>query len=82
MTNGSSYLEPYSDEQMVLEALELYAMRRHAFAEQIANPLYLKANGEPATTQEIKFARKCAKQAERLVGYAKEKVESPIIVLQ
>jgi hypothetical protein len=82
MKNGSNYLEPYTDEQMVLEALELYARRRYAFAEQLADPLYLKADGNPATTDEIKFARKCAQQADRLVGYAKEKVESPIIVLQ
>jgi hypothetical protein len=80
--NGSNYLEPYTDEQMVYEALQLYAGRRHAFARQLSDPLYLKANGEPATTDEIKFARKCARQADRLVAYAKEKVESPIIQLQ
>jgi hypothetical protein len=82
MTNGTKYLEPYTDEEMVLEALAMYAARRHAYAQQIADPQYIMANGEPPTAKEIKFARKCAQQAERLVGYAREKVESPIIVLQ
>lgn len=78
----TKYLQPYKDEEMVYEALELYAARREAFAKQIADPEYEKADGSKATEEEIAFAMSCAEQAKRLVKYAREKVESPIIVMQ
>ena len=67
---------------MLHEALLQYANRRRAFATAIQQPTYLMQNGEPATTKEIAYARTAAFQAERLVAYAKEKVESPIVLLQ
>jgi hypothetical protein len=79
---NENYLKPYTDEEMLHEALLQYANRRRAFATAIQQPTYLMQNGEPATTKEIAYARTAAFQAERLVAYAKEKVESPIVLLQ
>lgn len=82
--NGTKrkYLEKYSDEEMVYEALLLYANHRHAFASAIAQKEYRNSAGEEATMDEISFATHAAEQADRLVAYAKEKAESPIIQLQ
>jgi len=80
--NSSKYLQPYTDEEMVYEALVYYANQRHAFAQAIAQQGFVNREGKEATKEEITFAIKAAAQADRLVAYAKEKVESPIIVLQ
>ena len=77
-----NYLVPYSDEEMLLDALIYYARQRHAFAQAISQKEYKNKAGRGATIDEINFALDAAKQADRLVGYAKEKVESPVIVLQ
>jgi hypothetical protein len=81
--NGSSnYLVPYTDPEMVYNALLQYANKRHAFAQAISQKGYKNSEGSKVTKQEISFAYACCDQADRLVGYAKEKVESPIIQIQ
>lgn len=81
-TKPRLHLQPYTDAQMLHEALWMYAGHRRAFAEAIAQEDYLNSDGEPPTKKELKFAVKAADQAERLVEYAAEKAESPIIMLQ
>jgi hypothetical protein len=76
------YLEPYSDEEMVYEALLTYSLNRLKFAKAISEEGFLDRNGKSPTKEEITFAMKAAEQADRLTAYAKEKVESPIIVMQ
>jgi hypothetical protein len=80
-TQQDNYLKPYTDAQMIYEALWMYASHRHAFASQICQKDYLNASGETPTKEERMFAVKSAEQADRIVLYAKKKAESPIIEL-
>jgi len=77
-----NYLKPYKDEEMVCEALIQYANRRHAYAMAISQTGFKHTDGTDPSKEEIHFAIEAAQQADRLVGYAMEKVESPIIQLQ
>ena len=81
-TKSSKHLQQYSDEEMLFEALSMYATRRHMFARAISEKDYVNQEGVAPTKEEISFAYATAEQADRLVGYAKKKVESPIIVMQ
>ena len=76
------YLEPYTDEEMVYEALLTYSLNRLRFAKTISEEGFVDRDGNAPTHDEITFAMKAAEQADRLTTYAKEKVESPIITLQ
>ena len=76
------YLEPYTDEEMVYEALLTYSLNRLKFAKAISEGGVVDRDGKVPTHDEIAFAMKAAEQADRLTAYAKEKVESPIITLQ
>jgi len=78
----NSYLEPYTDSEMVYEALALYAAKRRAYAESMTQKGYLNSDGSVPTSAEILYAATTADQADRLTVYAKEKVESPIVLLQ
>lgn len=82
--NGTKpkFLEPYKDEEMLFEALLMYANHRHMYAKVISEKGYLNSDNEPVTEAEISFAYQAAAQADRLVDYAKAKVESPIVQLQ
>ena len=79
MTIDDKYLKPYTDAEMLYEALLFYANNRHAFAKAISEEGYKTHDGSAPTEEEITFAYNSAQQADRLVAYAKDKVESPII---
>ena len=71
-----------SDEEIVYDALRRYTVQRQTFAVAIAKPDFKLANGEAPTSDDISLAIATAQQCERLEAYAKEKVESPIILVQ
>ena len=71
-----------SDEEMVFDALRRHAAWRQQFAEAIAHKDFLKEDGTKPTKEEKMLAFQLSQQANRLAEYAKEKVDSPIIMVQ
>ena len=71
-----------TDQEMVFDALRRYAAWRTTFAEEISTEGYKYASGDEPAPEDIAFAIALAEQANRLATYAKEKMESPVIVMQ
>ena len=71
-----------TDEEIIYDALRRYAEQRNDFVEKMAQPEYLKPDGEKPNPMEINDALVLAGQCNRLVKYAKEKLQSPIILVQ
>jgi len=71
-----------TDEDIVYDALRRYTAWRQDFALQIHQPGAEKSDGTLYTDEEKSLAIQLAKQCDRLTQYAKEKVESPIILMQ
>jgi hypothetical protein len=71
-----------TDEEMVFDALRRYAAWRQEFADSIHQKDALKEDGTEYTKEEKAWSLQFAKQADRLATYAKEKVDSPIIMVQ
>ena len=71
-----------TDEEIIYDALLRYAGQRNEFVEKMAQPDYLKPDGKKPNPIEINDALVIAGQCNRLVEYAKEKLESPIILVQ
>jgi major membrane immunogen (membrane-anchored lipoprotein) len=71
-----------TDEEMVFDALRRYAAWRQEFADRIHQEGAIKSDGAEYTKEEKAWSLQAAKQADRLAEYAREKVESPIIVMQ
>ncbi len=70
------------DEEILFEALEMYASGWRLFYEHISKPGIKDPEGNEPTQIQIDEAEDMADQCEALAARAKEKMDSPIIVLQ
>ena len=70
------------DEQILYDALARYAEARAKFAQIIQLDIYRTPEGEKPAQAEIDDAIAMAEQCARLADRAKEKMDSPIIILQ
>ncbi|MCZ6501871.1 MAG: hypothetical protein O6945_05065 [Gammaproteobacteria bacterium] len=66
-----------TDEQIVYDALRIYAEQRKAFATKIVQKDFLKPDGEKATKQDIREASATALQCIRLRDHALKMADGP-----
>jgi len=70
------------DEQILYDALQRYALVRRQFAEAITSPDARKPDGKKFSQEDIADEIAMADQCDRLTARAKEKMDSPIVLLQ
>ena len=70
------------DEEILYTALDQYAANWRGFASYLRTPGAKTPDGEPPTEIMMDEAQDMADRAEILAARAKEKVDSPIIILQ
>ncbi len=69
------------DEQILYDALKRYAGQRRAFIAAINDPNYRTPEGKKPSAMEKQDAERMADRCDLLVEAAREKMDSPIIVL-
>ena len=70
------------DEEIIYDAMRRYTAERQAFARYVHQKDATKQDGTAFSDEEKAHALALARQCQRITDYAKEKVESPIVLLQ
>ena len=76
MKNDEQWLKPYTELEMIFEAMWMYRQYRWKYANDIAHDTYVDRHGEKPTLEEITFAMEAANQADRIVAHVHAQIEA------